>query len=352
MPSLSSRVIIYKGLLLADQVERFYTRSGRRAIRFARWRWCISATAPTRFRRGTWPTRSAIWPTTAKSTRCAATSIGCTPARACWPSECTGADLRKICPMCIPGASDSAIFDNALELLGSHRPFAAAGHVDAHSRAVEGHESMSDELKAYYEYQACLMEPWDGPASMAFTDGTLIGAVLDRNGLRPSRYWVTKSGWSSWPPRPACSTFRPRRSSQRPPAAGSDVPGRYVAGPDHRRRRNQARMLAARHPYRQWLNENQVTLDDLPEAAGVNGHLDEPLMKLQRAFGYTLEDLRIMMAPMATDGQEADRLDGQRHAAGRALRSPAVAATTISSSCSPRSPIRRWTRFAKKSSPR
>ena len=105
-----------------------------------------------------------------------------------------GPDLQKICPICMPGASDSAMFDNVLELLvltGRSLPQAMSMLIP---EPWTGHESMSDELKAYYEYQACLMEPWDGPASMAFTDGTVIGAMLDRNGLRPSRYWVTKDG--------------------------------------------------------------------------------------------------------------------------------------------------------------
>ena len=167
-----------------------------------------------------------------------------------------------------------------------------------------GHESMSDELKAYYEYQACLMEPWDGPASMAFTDGTAIGAVLDRNGLRPSRYWVMKNGLVVMASESGVlalpqdqveykGRLRPGRMFMVDTAQG-----RIIA--DDELKRN----LAARHPYRQWISENQVKLDDLPEVAGVNGHLDEPLTKLQRAFGYTLEDLRIIIGPMGTDGQE------------------------------------------------
>ena len=163
---------------------------------------------------------------------------------------------------------------------------------------------MSDELKAYYEYQACLLEPWDGPASMAFTDGTVIGAALDRNGLRPSRYWVTKNGLVvmaseagvlALPPDQVESKGRLRPGRM---FLVDTAQGRIIADDEIKTG------LAARHPYRQWLNENQVTLDDLPAVAGVNGHLDEPLLKLQRAFGYTLEDLRILIGPMATDGHE------------------------------------------------
>ncbi len=167
-----------------------------------------------------------------------------------------------------------------------------------------GHESMSDELKAYYEYQACLMEPWDGPASMAFTDGTAIGAVLDRNGLRPSRYWVMKNGLVVMASEAGVLAlpqdqveYKGRLRPGRMFMVDTSL-GRIIADDEIKRD------LAARHPYRQWISENQVKLDDLPEVAGINGHLDEPLTKLQRAFGYTLEDLRIIIGPMGTDGQE------------------------------------------------
>ena len=117
------------------------------------------------------------------------------PAKGFWRARNTAQTCEKIFPICTPKASDSAIFDNVLELLvltGRSLPQAMSMLIP---EPWAGHESMPDDLKAYYEYQACLLEPWDGPASMAFTDGTLIGACLDRNGLRPSRYWVTKGGY-------------------------------------------------------------------------------------------------------------------------------------------------------------
>ncbi len=151
-----------------------------------------------------------------------------------------GPDLKKICPICMPGASDSAMFDNVLELLvltGRSLPQAMSMLIP---EPWSGHESMSDDLKAYYEYQACLMEPWDGPASMAFTDGTVIGAVLDRNGLRPSRYWVTKDGLVVMASEAGVLSIAAGSSRiQRPVATGPDVPGRHGAGAHHRRRRNQ-----------------------------------------------------------------------------------------------------------------
>ncbi len=158
-------------------------------------------------------------------------------------SEKYGPDLKKICPICTPGASDSAMFDNALELLVLTGRSLAAGDVDARfpSRGQD-HESMSDDKKAYYEYQACLMEPWDGPASMAFTDGTVIGAVLDRNGLRPSRYWVTKDGLVIMASEAGVLEDSAGRGRiEGPLASRPHVPGRHGPRADHRRRRDQER---------------------------------------------------------------------------------------------------------------
>ncbi len=220
-------------------------------------------------------------------------------------SEKYGDDLKKICPVCIAGASDSAVFDNALELLvltGRSLPQAISMLIP---EPWQNHESMPDDLKAYYEYQSCLLEPWDGPASIAFTDGTLIGAVLDRNGLRPSRYWVTKGGLVVMASEAGVLNIPPEEVESK----GRLRPGRMFLIDTAQGRiiadREIKTALASRRPYREWLDENLVKLADLPPAADANGHLEEPLHKLQRAFGYTLEDLRILMAPMATDGQEA-----------------------------------------------
>jgi glutamate synthase domain-containing protein 2/glutamate synthase domain-containing protein 1/glutamate synthase domain-containing protein 3 len=304
VPSLSSRVIIYKGLLLADQVERFYTDLADQRF--------VSALALVhqRYSTNTFPTWDLAHPfrylahngeiNTLRG------NINWMHAReSMFASEKYGPDLKKICPVCIAGASDSAVFDNALELLvltGRSLPEAMSMLIP---EPWQNHESMSDDLKAYYEYQSCLLEPWDGPASMAFTDGTLIGAVLDRNGLRPSRYWVTKGGLVVMaseagvlkiPPEEVESKGRLRPGRM---FLVDTAQGRIIADTEIKR------SLAARRPYRQWLDDNLLTLDVLPPAAAANGHAEEPLLKLQRTFGYTLEDLRILMAPMATDGQEA-----------------------------------------------
>ena len=303
-PSLSSRVVIYKGLLLADQVERFYADLADERF--------VSALALVhqRYSTNTFPTWDLAHPfrylahngeiNTLRG------NINWMHAReSMFASEKYGADLKKICPVCIAGASDSAVFDNALELLvltGRSLPEAMSMLIP---EPWQNHESMSDGLKAYYEYQSCLLEPWDGPASMAFTDGTLIGAVLDRNGLRPSRYWVTKGGLVvmaseagvlNIPPEEVESEGRLRPGRM---FLVDTAQGRIIADAEIKQ------SLASRKPYRQWLQQGMQRLDELPPLADVNGHLEEPLLKLQRTFGYTLEDLRILLAPMATDGQEA-----------------------------------------------
>jgi len=304
VPSLSSRIMIYKGLLLADQVERFYADLADERF--------VSALALVhqRYSTNTFPTWDLAHPFRYMAHN---GEINTLRGNVNWmharesmlASEKYGADLKKICPVCVAGASDSATFDNALELLvltGRSLPEAMSMLIP---EPWQNHESMSDELKAYYEYQSCLLEPWDGPASIAFTDGTLMGAVLDRNGLRPSRYWVTKGGLVvmaseagvlNIPPEEVESKGRLRPGRM---FLVDTAQGRIIADAEIKRG------LAAKRPYRQWLNDHLLKIDDLPPITPVNGHLDEPLLKLQRAFGYTLEDLRILMAPMATDGYEA-----------------------------------------------
>ena len=177
----------------ADRADgRVFPRPARTRRWRARWRWSIPASAPTPFPVGTAPIPIATSPTTARSTPCAATSTGCTPARPCSQSDLFGDDIKKLLPVINTDGSDSAMFDNCLELLvmaGRSLPHAVMMMIP---EPWANHDTMSDEKKAFYEYHSCLMEPWDGPASIAFTDGKKIGAVLDRNGLRPSRYYVTK----------------------------------------------------------------------------------------------------------------------------------------------------------------
>jgi glutamate synthase domain-containing protein 2/glutamate synthase domain-containing protein 1/glutamate synthase domain-containing protein 3 len=317
--SLSSRVVVYKGLLLADQVEKFYADLAD--PRF------VSALALVhqRYSTNTFPTWDLAQPFRYLAHN---GEINTLRGNVNWmharqsmlSSEKYGADLEKVFPVCTPAGSDSAIFDNAMELLLLTGRSLAQAMSMLIPEPWAGHESMSDAKKAYYEYQSCLMEPWDGPASMAFTDGSSIGAVLDRNGLRPSRYCVTtdglvvmasEAGVLDIPSDQILSKGRLRPGRM---FLVDTVQGRIIADDEIKLG------LAARHPYRQWLKRNQTLLADLPDVPSSNGHSanglgalpqsasgqgEESLVKLQRAFGYTLEDVRLLIAPMATDGQEA-----------------------------------------------
>lgn len=307
IPSLSSRVMIYKGLLLAHQVDQFYTDLVDERMKTA------LALVHQRYSTNTFPTWDLAQPFRFLAHN---GEINTLRGNVNWmharesmlASERYGADLQKILPICTPEASDSANFDNALELL------IVTGRTLAESMSMlipepwANHESMSDDKKAYYEYQACLMEPWDGPASMAFTDGTCIGAVLDRNGLRPSRYWVTKGGLVVMASEAGVLNIEPAEVESK----GRLQPGRMFLVDTSQGRiiadEEIKKGLAAKKPYRKWLDDNQLRLDQLPDAPtngqGTNGSQESSRLELQRAFGYTLEDLRIIMEPMVIDAKE------------------------------------------------
>ena len=316
IPSLSSRTIVYKGLMLADQVERFYLDLADERFESA------LALVHQRYSTNTFPTWDLAHPFRFLAHN---GEINTLRGNVNWmharqsmlASEKFGPDLQKIFPVCTPGASDSAIFDNALELLvltGRSLPHAVSMMIP---EPWDHHESMSDAKKAYYEYHACLMEPWDGPASMAFTDGTCIGAILDRNGLRPSRYWVTRDGLVIMASEagvldiPQEQVVSKGRLQPGRMFLVDLAEGRIVADGELKQ------ALATRQDYRRWLDEHQLKLVDLPAPAAANGHAPvaaaqngashgeaKRLLAQQRAFGYTLEDLRVILAPMATDGQE------------------------------------------------
>ena len=320
LPSLSSRVVIYKGLMLADQVEAFYLDLADKRF--------VSALALVhqRYSTNTFPTWDLAHPFRFIAHN---GEINTLRGNRNWmrarqnmlDHPVFGPDLKKLGTICTPGASDSATFDNVLELLvvsGRPLPMAMSMLVP---EPWSGHETMSDERKAYYEYQACLMEPWDGPASMAFTDGTVIGATLDRNGLRPSRYWVTKEGVVIMASEAGVLEIPPQQVERK----GRLRPGRMFLVDTKQGRiitdgelKNE---FSGRHPYRQWLNENQLKLEELPEPPKTNGDVvstnghhanghkrngrpDDALLRQQRAFGYTLEDLKVILTPMSNDGME------------------------------------------------
>ncbi|USQ78286.1 glutamate synthase large subunit [Ornithinimicrobium faecis] len=212
-------------------------------------------------------------------------------------------DLSDALPICTPGASDSATFDEVLELLhlgGRSLPHAVLMMVP---EAWENNAELPDDIRAFYEFHSMMMEPWDGPMNLVFTDGTQVGGILDRNGLRPSRYWVTDDGLvvlsseSGVLPIPEESVVRkgrvePGRMFLVDTAAGEIVDDRALK-----------HELAARQPYRQWLSDNLVRLEHLPERAHVR-HTHASVTRRQQIFGYTEEELRILLSPMAQQGTE------------------------------------------------
>jgi glutamate synthase (ferredoxin) len=218
-------------------------------------------------------------------------------------SDVLGDDLKKVLPVIREGGSDTAIFDNVLEMLvmaGRSLPHAILMMIP---EPWSGNAEMSPERRAFYEYHASLMEPWDGPASIAFTDGTVVGAVLDRNGLRPSRYYVTKDDLVIMASEVGVLDVAP-----------DDVvvkerlhPGRIFLVDTARGRivddEEIKSELAAQHPYRQWLDANIIDIDDLP-VANAEEPDHETVLKRQHAFGYTQEDLRVLIGPMAMNGEE------------------------------------------------
>ena len=221
--------------------------------------------------------------------------------------------MHKLLPIIEPAGSDSAMFDNCLELLvrtGRSLPHAVMMMIP---EAWQNDDLMSAGKRAFYEYHSSLMEPWDGPASIAFTDGRRIGAVLDRNGLRPSRYLVTKDGMVVMASEAGVLDIPPEQVERK----GRLQPGRMffidtVEGRIVEDEEIKATM-AERKPYRQWLDDNLVDLDQLPEppnAPPISSFEAEDLSKQQQAFGYTIEELKMILAPMAVNGQEPVGLDG------------------------------------------
>ena len=301
--SFSARTLIYKGMLSAEQIEIYFPDLADSRIMTA------LAVVHQRFSTNTFPSWSLAHPFRYIShngeINTLRGNINWMKAReALFESGLFGEDVKDLLPVIVEGGSDSAMIDNALEVLvmcGRSLPQAMMMLIP---EAWDGHETMSDEKKAFYEYHSCLMEPWDGPASMVFSDGVRIGAVLDRNGLRPSRYCVTKDGLVVMASEVGVLDI---------PAENILVKGRLQPGKmlliDTREGRiiddtELKQRIASEKPYRQWLNENMIRLADLPEHP-VPAPSHETVLLRQQVFGYTHEDLRILMGPMAKNGEEA-----------------------------------------------
>ncbi len=302
LPSLSSNTLIYKGMLSADQIESMFPDLVDPAIESA------LALVHQRFSTNTFPS----WPLAHPYRYIAHNgeintlrgNINWMRAREALCESELLPDLKKILPIVIEGGSDSAIFDNVLEFLvmaGRPLPHAVLMMIP---EPWSGHESMSPERKAFYEYHGCLMEPWDGPASIAFTDGTVIGAVLDRNGLRPSRYCVTKDGLVVMASEVGVLDIPPENVLQKERLHPGRIflvdtaQGRIIDDEEIKRR------FASEHPYGQWLRQHLVPLEELPEPPHVPEPDHQTVLQRQNAFGYTHEDLRILMGPMALNGEE------------------------------------------------
>ena len=299
--SLSSRTLTYKGMLTTAQLEPFFADLSD--PRYA----SELALVHSRFSTNTFPS----WPL-AQPFRIVAHNgeINTLRGNRNWMaarqstlrSPAIGA-LEPLMPICTPDASDSAVFDEVLEVLelaGRSLPHAVLMMIP---EAWENHAEMDPDRRAFYQYHSTLMEPWDGPAALAFTDGTVIGAVLDRNGLRPGRYWVTADGLVVLASEAGVLDLDPATVVRK----GRLEPGRMflvdtgqgrVVSDDEVKSQ-----LAAQRPYAQWVEQHSVYLAELPEREHVD-HSFASVRRRQRAFGYTEEELKILLGPMAVAGAE------------------------------------------------
>ena len=307
-PSLSARTVVYKGMLTTPQLSAFFPDLTDERV--------VSAMAlvHSRFSTNTFPS----WPL-AHPYRLIAHNgeINTVQGNRNWmrareallATDLLPGDITRIFPICTPDASDTAGFDEALELLslcGYSLPEAILMMIP---EPWENHGEMSDERRAFYQYHAALMEPWDGPASIAFTDGTVIGAVLDRNGLRPSRYWVTDDDLVVM----ASEVGVVDVPSHKVVEKGRLEPGRmFLIDTTRGRIIRDAEIkadLAAARPYAKWLDRHLFKLGDLPTAdvleAGRRDAEKTTALQRRQVFGYTHEDLRLLVAPMARDAKEA-----------------------------------------------
>ena len=302
LPSLSCRTIIYKGLLLAPQIANFYKELKDPDVASAL---CL---VHQRFSTNTFPTWQLAHPF---RYMCHNGEINTVRGNISWmharqsvlASDRFG-DLKRLFPIVTPHGSDSASLDNVVEFLtlgGRELPHVMAMLMP---EAWDHDAAMDPSKKAFYEYHASLMEPWDGPAAVAFTDGRLIGATLDRNGLRPARYMVTHDGLLIMASETGVLPVKPEEIKYK----GRLQPGKMLladltAGriiPDEEVKQR----LSGKQPYREWLDKQQITLDRLPAPPRWHETDFHTILERQRAFGYTEEDLRMIMLPMAGGGEE------------------------------------------------
>ena len=301
-PSLSARTLVYKGMLTTGQLAEFFPDLRDERVTTA------LALVHSRFSTNTFPSWPLAHPyrliahngeiNTVKGNR-----NWMTAREAQLASEVLPGDLSRLLPICTPGVSDSASFDEVLELLhlaGRSLPHAVLMMIP---EAWQGKSGMDQDVRAFAEFHASLIEPWDGPACVTFTDGTLLGAVLDRNGLRPGRWWLTTGGRvvlaseSGVLPIPPSEVARRGRLQPGRMFLVDTASGRIVPDTEIKRR------LATQHRYRDWVDAGLLRLADLPDRQHVvPGHL--AVLRRQQLFGYTEEELRILLTPMAGAGAE------------------------------------------------
>lgn len=301
-PSLSSRTLVYKGMLTSLQLQDFFLDLADPRMETA------LAIVHSRFSTNTFPS----WPL-AHPYRLIAHNgeINTVRGNRNWmharegsfESPLFGNALNRAFPIMTPGASDTASFDECVELLhlaGRSLPHAVLMMIP---EAWQRHNAMDADRRAFYEYHAHMMEPWDGPAAIAFTDGTQIGAVLDRNGLRPSRYWVTDDDLVVMASEAGVLNLDPASIVKK----GRLQPGRMFLVDTNAGRivsdEEVKRALATAQPYADWLRANQLRLDDLPPRATLTP-THASIVKRQRTFGYTTEELKIILGPTARTGYE------------------------------------------------
>ncbi|NER10450.1 glutamate synthase large subunit [Muriicola jejuensis] len=303
VPSLSTRIIIFKGLLMPQDIKLYYKdlMDPRVVTRLA--------LVHQRFSTNTFPTWDLAQPFRYMCHNGEINTLRGNVTRmrsreALMESPLFGPEIRKILPIILPGKSDSATMDMVVELLlmtGRSLPEVMMMLVP---EAWEKNTEMSDAKKAFYEYNSCMMEPWDGPASIPFTDGNYIGALLDRNGLRPSRYSVTKDGYVIMSSETGVLDIAPENIERH----GRLEPGRmFLVNMEEGRIVNDSEIkedIAKRHPYRKWLNDNLVHLRDIPYNDCPLFLGEETVEKRKALFGYTLEDINTIILPMGKNAKE------------------------------------------------